>query len=106
MDLAILLILILLNGVFAMPEIARVTARKARLQARAAEGDGAAQAAKRLGEDPTRFLSTIQTGITPIACSTESSVKLPWRDHSPRLCAKPAHPSRTPAMRRPRWLFS
>lgn len=66
MDVAVLILLILFNGVFAMSEIALVTARKARLQKRIDEGDTAAIAAARLGEDPTRFLSTIQIGITSI----------------------------------------
>ena len=47
-------------------EIALVTARKARLQKLVEEGDKAAVAAVKLGEDPTRFLSTIQIGITSI----------------------------------------
>jgi putative hemolysin len=66
MEILILLALILLNGVFAMSEIALVTARKARLQKMIDEGDSAAAAALKLGEDPTRFLSTIQIGITSI----------------------------------------
>lgn len=66
MEIAILFSLILLNGVFAMSEIALVTARKARLQKLIDEGDNAAIAAIKLGEDPTRFLSTIQIGITSI----------------------------------------
>jgi putative hemolysin len=66
MDIALLFILILLNGVFAMSEIALITARKARLQKLMDDGDAAAAAAIKLGEDPTRFLSTIQIGITSI----------------------------------------
>lgn len=66
MEIPILIALILLNGVFAMSEIALVTARKARLQKLIDEGDTAAAAALKLGEDPTRFLSTIQIGITSI----------------------------------------
>ena len=66
MEIALLFALILLNGLFAMSEIALVTARKARLQKLVDEGDGAAAAAVKLGEDPTRFLSTIQIGITSI----------------------------------------
>ncbi|WP_119157908.1 hemolysin family protein [Caldimonas tepidiphila] len=67
MEIAILFALIVLNGVFAMSEIALVTARKARLQKLIDEGDGSAAAAVKLGEDPTRFLSTIQIGITSIS---------------------------------------
>jgi putative hemolysin len=66
MEVAILFALILLNGVFAMSELALVTARKARLQKLVDKGDSAAIAAVQLGEDPTRFLSTIQIGITSI----------------------------------------
>lgn len=66
MEALILLGLIVLNGAFAMSEIALVTARKARLMKRAADGDASARVALKLGEDPTRFLSTIQIGITSI----------------------------------------
>jgi putative hemolysin len=66
MEIAVLVGLIVLNGLFAMSEIALVTARKARLQKLVDEGDKAAMAALKLGEDPTRFLSTIQIGITSI----------------------------------------
>ncbi len=66
MDIAILIALILLNGVFAMSEIALVTARKNRLQRLAEGGDRSAAVAMRLGEEPTQFLSTIQIGITAI----------------------------------------
>ncbi|KJS02026.1 MAG: membrane protein [Desulfobulbaceae bacterium BRH_c16a] len=66
MDIAVLIFLILLNGVFAMSEIALVTARKSRLQRLAEDGDKSAVIAMRLGEDPTQFLSTVQIGITAI----------------------------------------
>lgn len=66
MEVLILIGLIVLNGLFAMSEIALVTARKARLTKLASDGDTAAAVALRLGEDPTRFLSTIQIGITSI----------------------------------------
>ncbi len=66
LNILILIILILLNGVFAMSEIALVTARKNRLQRMAEEGDAAATIAMRLGEEPTQFLSTVQIGITAI----------------------------------------
>lgn len=66
MEVAILFGLILLNGIFAMSEIALVTARKARLQKLADAGDNTAKAALDLGNDPNKFLSTIQIGITSI----------------------------------------
>jgi putative hemolysin len=65
-EIVFLLGLILLNGVFAMSEIALVTARRARLQALVDQGDSGAAAAIALNQDPTRFLSTIQVGITTI----------------------------------------
>ena len=64
MEVLILIGLIVLNGVFAMSEIALVTARRARLTRLADDGDHAAAAALKLGEEPTRFLSTVQIGIT------------------------------------------
>lgn len=58
--------LILLNGLFAMSEIALITARRTQLQNLAQAGDNAAIAAIELGDDPNQFLSTIQIGITLI----------------------------------------
>ncbi|HJU71454.1 MAG TPA: hemolysin family protein [Paucimonas sp.] len=66
MEIALLFGLILLNGIFAMSEIALLTARKARLTKLADAGDGAAKAALQLGDDPNKLLSTIQIGITSI----------------------------------------
>ena len=66
MEFLILLGLILVNGLFAMSEVALLTARKPHLQALAKQGDRLAAAAIRLAEHPTRFLSTIQIGITSI----------------------------------------
>ena len=60
----VILLLILSNGLFAMTEMAVMTARKVRLQQRAEEGDKGAQTALSLSEDPDRFLSTVQIGIT------------------------------------------
>jgi putative hemolysin len=66
MDLALLAFLILLNGVFAMSELALTASRKARLQVMLEEGEGGAQAAMDLHDNPTKFLSTVQIGITSI----------------------------------------
>ncbi|MDP2194475.1 MAG: hemolysin family protein [Rhodocyclaceae bacterium] len=66
MELLFLIMLILLNGAFAMSEIALVTARRARLVRLAEDGDSAAAVAVKLHDDPTRFLSTVQIGITSI----------------------------------------
>ena len=67
MEFFLILVLVLLNSGFAMSEIALVSARRARLAARALGGDRGAALALKLGEDPSRFLSTIQIGITSIA---------------------------------------
>jgi putative hemolysin len=67
LHLAVLLLLILLNGFFAMAEIALISARPARLQPRAAEGSTGAQAALELKADPSRLLATVQIGVTVIA---------------------------------------
>lgn len=66
MDTAILIGLILMNGFFAMSEISLVTARKARLQKLIDAGDKAARLAVKLGSEPTKFMSTIQIGITSV----------------------------------------
>lgn len=65
-DILLLFILVLLNGLFAMSEIALVTSRRARLQHLAEEKTAGAERAKELNADPTRALSTIQVGITSI----------------------------------------
>jgi putative hemolysin len=65
-DLFIVLLLIIANGVFSMAEFALVSARRALLRTRAEEGDAGAKAALELAEDPNRFLSTVQIGITLI----------------------------------------
>lgn len=66
MEIFILVGLIILNGLFAMSEIAIVTARKSRLTALAHNGRSSAAIALKLAEDPTQFLSTVQIGITSI----------------------------------------
>lgn len=65
-EFLLIVVLILLNGVFAMSEIAVVSARRVRLQQRAEQGDAGARAALALANQPTRFLSTVQVGITLI----------------------------------------
>ncbi len=65
-DVAIIFALILLNGVFAMSELAIVSSRKARLEAMARSGKRGARTAITLAADPGKFLSTTQIGITLI----------------------------------------
>jgi putative hemolysin len=66
MDVALLIFLILLNALFAMSEMALTASRKARLQVMVEAGDSGAQAAMDLHENPTKFLSVVQVGITSI----------------------------------------
>lgn len=69
-EIALVLILLVLNGVFAMTEIAIVSSRRGLLQARAEAGDKGAARAIELSETPDRFLSTVQIGITLVSlCS-------------------------------------
>ncbi len=66
MDLLLILLLILLNGILAMSEIAVVSSRSARLQKLADDGSPGAQSALALNREPFTFLSTIQVGITTV----------------------------------------
>ncbi len=63
-EVVVLLLMLMANGVFAMTEIAIVSARKPRLRRLAEQGDSRARAALELAESPNRFLSTVQVGIT------------------------------------------
>jgi magnesium and cobalt exporter, CNNM family len=66
LDVVIILLLVALNGVFAMSELALVSSRRPRLRAMAKAGRRGAQAALDLAAEPGRFLSTVQIGITLI----------------------------------------
>src|SRR5687767_6966875 len=66
MDFLLIAFLTLLNGLFAMSEMALASSRRPRLAALAETGDGGAQAALKLMDEPTNFLSTVQVGITSI----------------------------------------
>lgn len=63
-EITIILVLIVLNGIFAMAEFALVSSKKTRLQQRADHGDAGAAAALGLINEPSSFLSTVQIGIT------------------------------------------
>lgn len=69
-DIFIIILLILLNGIFSMSEIALISARKSRLVTDAKNGNRGARTALKLAKDPDRFLSTIQIGITLIGILT------------------------------------
>src|ERR1022692_3846266 len=67
MDVALLFFLIVLNAGFAMSEMALTTSRKARLQVMLEAGEHGVEAAIDLHDHPTKFLSTVQVGITSIS---------------------------------------
>ena len=70
MEIVIILLLILLNGLFAMSEIALISARRSNLEMLARQGNTGARRAQQLIQDPDKFLSTIQIGITLIGILT------------------------------------
>ncbi|MBC8172319.1 MAG: HlyC/CorC family transporter [Chitinophagales bacterium] len=69
-ELLIIFILICINGLFAMSEIAMVSVRKSKLESAAKRGDTKAKLALQLHEHPSRFLSTVQLGITLVSILT------------------------------------
>ena len=66
LEIAVVLVLIVLNGLFALSELAVVSARRSRLRAMAQQGRKGADRALALAADPGRFLSTVQIGITAV----------------------------------------
>ncbi len=70
MEIFIILLLILLNGVFSMSEIALISSRKSRLETSAKKGNSSAKTALDLANSPNKFLSTVQIGITLIGILT------------------------------------
>ena len=64
--IVVVLLLVVLNGLFAMTELAVVSSREARLKAMAKSGSAGALTALKLAADPGRFLATVQSGITLI----------------------------------------
>lgn len=69
-DLVIIIFLILLNGIFSMSEVALISARKSKLATAARKGGKSAAIALKLSEEPDKFLSTVQIGITLIGILT------------------------------------
>ncbi len=91
-ELAIILLLLVFNGAFAMAEIAVVSARKARLQERADQGHRGAALALKLANNPEQFLSTVQIGITLVGVlagayggASLAGHLSPWIAHFPVL---------------------
>ena len=66
MEILIIILLILLNGLFSMSEVALISARKSNLRVQATQGSRSARRALSLAEEPDKFLSTVQIGITLI----------------------------------------
>jgi putative hemolysin len=91
-EIVVILLLLALNGVFAMAEIALISARRSRLKSQAEAGKKNAEIALKLGENPERFLSTVQVGITLVGvlAGAYGAVKLvpyviPWFQGVPAL---------------------
>ena len=70
MEILIIILLILLNGLFSMSEVALISARKSNLRVQATQGSRSARRALSLAEEPDKFLSTVQIGITLIGILT------------------------------------
>jgi putative hemolysin len=81
MEFIVILLLILLNGVFAMFEIALVSSRRIRLEEQAEAGSRGAKMALKLLEKPQEFLSTIQIGITLVGIISGAYAGLKIADH-------------------------
>lgn len=89
MDIILILLLIIVNGVFAMSEMAVVSSRKARLQKLVAEQRSGAKTALKLHDEPARFLSTVQVGITSVGILSgalgEEALTQPFYRHFAQL---------------------
>ncbi len=84
----IILLLTIANGIFAMSEAAVISARKAKLQQQINEGDARARAALKLAENPNRFLSTVQVGITLIGIFAGAFGEATLRDDLSRYVSR------------------
>jgi len=102
MDVALLFFLIVLNAGFAMSEMALTTSRKARLQVMLEAGEHGVEAAIDLHDHPTKFLSTVQVGITSISVLNgivgDAAFSEPlgeWLHATFNLSLRPAHVTAT-----------
>ena len=99
LDIALILLLIAFNALFALSELALVSANRARLAVLARKGVAGADLARRLAEDPQLFLPTVQVGITVVAVLsgvyggahvaallTPVLEEVPWSVPSPPAC--------------------
>ena len=94
LELFIILLMIMANGLFAMAEIALVSARRSRLKQKAEDGDAGARKALDLAETPNRFLATVQIGITLVGIlmgafggATIAESIASWLQEIPRLAS-------------------
>ena len=78
LEILLLILLIVANGIFSMSEMAIISSRKARLQNMANQGNKKARVALDLAESPNRFLSTVQVGITLIGILAGAFGGLPF----------------------------
>ena len=97
---ALLVFLILLNGAFAMSEMALTASRKARLQVMVEAKEPGASAAMALHDNPTRWLSTVQVGITSIGILNGIVGEAAFAEPFARCGPRPAWPTSAP---RPWW---
>ena len=88
MEFLIILFLLVLNGIFAMYEIALVSSSKARLETLVAKGNKSARGVLKQLEEPEKFLSTIQIGITLIGIVSGAYGGVAIADGSGSLCAQ------------------
>ncbi len=91
-DILFILLLILFNGLISMSEAAMLSARRARLQLRVNAGDKRARLALQLTEEPNKFLSTVQIGITvtdvltgAVSGALAARLTMDWFEHVPAL---------------------
>ena len=77
-DVLVIVLLIFFNGILALSEAAMLSVRKARLQQRINDGEKKARLALKLAENPNRFLSTIQIGITLLWLSAIMTLYTGW----------------------------
>ena len=77
LEIVVIALLLLTNGIFSMSEMAIVSARKTRLQQLADTGNRHARLTLKLADDPNRFLATVQIGITAIGVLVR---RVRWRD--------------------------
>ncbi len=83
-EIILIFVLIVINGLFAMSEIAMVSARKVRLQQLAEDGEPSAQVALNMSKEPNRLLSTVQVGITLVSEFTGRLAAPGWPAALPR----------------------